>query len=57
MKKLILIVAVILIVTSFVHAQDNPLLMRTPTLNQRTSFFPTPAICGLWGVMAARPVA
>ena len=34
MKKLILIVAVTLIVTSFVSAQDNPLLMRTPTLNK-----------------------
>ena len=34
MKKLILIVALILIATSFVCAQDNPLLMRTPTLNK-----------------------
>ena len=34
MKKLILIVALILSATSFVCAQDNPLLMRTPTLNK-----------------------
>src|ERR1041384_6400571 len=34
MKKLILIVAVILSATSFVFAQDTPLLMRTPTLNK-----------------------
>ena len=34
MKKLFLIVALILVATSFVCAQDNPLLMRTPTLNK-----------------------
>jgi hypothetical protein len=34
MKKLILIVAVILSATSFVCAQDTPLLMRTPTVNK-----------------------
>ena len=34
MKKLTLIVAVTLFVTSFVRAQENPLLMRTPTLNK-----------------------
>jgi len=34
MKQLIPIVALILIATSFVCAQDNPLLMRTPTLNK-----------------------
>lgn len=34
MKRLILTVAFTLIATSFVRAQDNPLLMRTPTLNK-----------------------
>src|SRR4030095_7277096 len=34
MKKLTLIVALILSATSFVRAQDTPLLMRTPTLNK-----------------------
>jgi tricorn protease len=34
MKKVILIVALTLIATSFVCAQDTPLLMRTPTLNK-----------------------
>src|SRR6185369_16766500 len=34
MKRLTLIVAVILSATSFVWAQDTPLLMRTPTLNK-----------------------
>src|SRR5918997_4040592 len=34
MKKLILTVAFTLIATSFVRAQDSPLLMRTPTLNK-----------------------
>src|SRR5262245_2475789 len=34
MKKLILTVALTLIATSFVCAQDTPLLMRTPTLNK-----------------------
>src|SRR4029450_501555 len=34
MKKLILIVALILSATSFVCAQDTPLLMRMPTLNK-----------------------
>ncbi|MCA1578353.1 MAG: PDZ domain-containing protein [Acidobacteria bacterium] len=34
MKKVILIVAFTLIATSFVCAQDTPLLMRTPTLNK-----------------------
>src|ERR1044072_1509971 len=34
MKKLILIVALTLIATSFVCAQDTPLLMRTPTVNK-----------------------
>src|SRR5688500_15974741 len=34
MKRLILIVALMLSATSFVCAQDNPLLMRTPTLNK-----------------------
>jgi tricorn protease len=34
MKKLTLIVAVILCATSFARAQDNPLLMRTPTVNK-----------------------
>lgn len=34
MKNVILIVALILIATSFVCAQENPLLMRTPTLNK-----------------------
>ena len=34
MKKLTLIVALILSATAFVCAQDNPLLMRTPTLNK-----------------------
>src|SRR6185503_13153044 len=34
MKKLTLIVAVILSATSFVCAQDTPLLMRTPTMNK-----------------------
>ena len=34
MKKLILLVALTLISTSFVGAQESPLLMRTPTLNK-----------------------
>src|SRR5215510_15765935 len=34
MKKLILIVVLTLISTSFVGAQESPLLMRTPTLNK-----------------------
>ena len=34
MKKLILLVALILIATSFAAAQENPLLMRMPTLNK-----------------------
>src|ERR1700750_1428112 len=34
MKKLILTVGPTLIATSFASAQENPLLMRTPTLNK-----------------------
>src|SRR4026209_256047 len=34
MKKVIPILAVILIAASFVCAQENPLLMRTPTMNK-----------------------
>jgi hypothetical protein len=48
MKKLILIVALILSATSFVCAQDTPLLMRTPTMNKTHIVFRTPAICGRW---------
>jgi tricorn protease len=39
MKKLILIFALILSATSFIFAQDTPLLMRTPTLNKTHIIF------------------